>query len=34
MYDLLVTDQDRVRATQDLLLWEDRDTRPVAAVSP
>ncbi|WP_210651701.1 hypothetical protein [Nocardioides sp. SYSU D00065] len=34
MYDLLVTDQASVRATQDLLLWEDRDTPPVTAVGP
>ena len=34
MYDILLTDQDSVRATQDLLLWEDRDTVPVSAVGP
>lgn len=34
MYDFLLTDQDSVRATQDLLLWEDRDTVPVSAVGP
>ena len=34
MYDLLLTDHVSVRATQDLLLWEDRDTRPVEGVGP
>ena len=34
MYGLLLTDQDRVRATQDLLLWDDRHTRPVEGVGP
>lgn len=34
MYDVLVTDQHSVRATQDLLLWADRDTVPVSAVGP
>lgn len=32
MYDLLLTDQGSVRATQQLLLWEDRDAVPVQAV--
>jgi hypothetical protein len=34
MYDFLVTDADSVQATQQLLLWEDRDTVPVQAVGP
>lgn len=34
MYDFLLTDQDSVQATQQLLLWEDRDTTPVQAVGP
>jgi hypothetical protein len=34
MYDFLVTDQESVQATQQLLLWEDRDTVPVQAVGP
>jgi hypothetical protein len=34
MYDLLVTDQHGVRATQDLLMWGDRNTPPVTAVGP
>ncbi|MDZ5661648.1 hypothetical protein SFC79_07740 [Nocardioides sp. S-58] len=34
MYDLLLTDQESVQATQGLLLWEDRDTQPVEAVGP
>ncbi len=34
MYDFLVTDQESVQATQQLLLWEDRDTVPVRAVGP
>lgn len=34
MYDVLLTDQDSVRATQDLLLWEDRATVPASAVGP
>jgi hypothetical protein len=32
MYDFLVTDQDSVRATQQLLMWDDRDTMPVEPV--
>jgi hypothetical protein len=34
MYDFLVTDQESGQATQQLLLWEDRDTVPVQAVGP
>ena len=34
MYDLLVTDQQSVRETQQLLMWDDRDTPPVTAVGP
>jgi len=34
MYDLLATDAGTVQATQQLLLWEDRDTMPVRAVGP
>jgi hypothetical protein len=34
MYDFLVTDGESVEATQQLLLWEDRDTLPVQAVGP
>ena len=34
MYDFLATDQESVQATQQLLLWEDRDTVPVQAVGP
>ena len=34
MYDLLVTDQQSVRETQQLLMWDDRDTPPVPAVGP
>ena len=32
MYDFLVTDGESVEATQQLLLWEDRETLPVQAV--
>ncbi|GAA1933192.1 hypothetical protein [Nocardioides hwasunensis] len=28
MYDFRATDQDSVRATQQLLLWQDRDALP------
>ncbi len=28
-YDFLITDQDSVQETQQLLSWEDRDTLPV-----
>ena len=34
MYDCLVTDAESVEATQQLLLWEDRNTPPVQAVGP
>ena len=34
MYDFLATDAESVQATQQLLLWEDRDTLPVQAVGP
>lgn len=33
-YDFLVTDTQSVQATQQLLLWEDRDTVPVQEVGP
>lgn len=34
MYDFLVTDAESVEATQQLLLWEDRNTPPVQVVGP
>ena len=34
MFDVLLTDQESVRATQQLLMWQDRDTPPVSAVGP
>ncbi len=34
MYDFLLTDQKSVQATQQLLMWSDRDTLPVEAVGP
>jgi hypothetical protein len=34
MYDFLLTDADSVQATQNLLMWEDRDTPPVTEVGP
>jgi hypothetical protein len=34
MYDFLLTDQDSVQATQQLLMWEDRGATPVQAVGP
>lgn len=34
MYDFLVTDAESVEATQNLLMWADRDTLPVEAVGP
>ena len=34
MYDFLVTDAESVEATQQLLMWEDRNTPPVQAVGP
>ena len=34
MYDFLLTDADSVQATQNLLMWDDRDTPPVTAVGP
>lgn len=34
MYDFLITDAEAVESTQQLLLWEDRDTTPVTAVGP
>ena len=34
MYDFLLTDQESVQATQQLLSWEDRGTVPVQAVGP
>ena len=33
-YDFLVADQESIQATQNLLMWEDRDTLPVEAVGP
>ena len=32
--DFLVTDAESVEATQQLLMWEDRDAVPVQAVGP
>ena len=32
MYDFLVTDQESVQETQQLLMWQDRSTPPVSAV--
>lgn len=34
MYDFLVTDRESVQATQQLLMWSDRDTQPIEAVGP
>ncbi len=34
MYDFLLTDADSVQATQNLLMWDDRDTPPVTEVGP
>ncbi|GAB3019719.1 hypothetical protein GCM10011376_28870 [Nocardioides flavus (ex Wang et al. 2016)] len=34
MYDFLLSDQDSVQATQQLLMWEDRGTTPVRTVGP
>lgn len=34
MFDFLVTDQGSVQDTQQLLLWEDRDTVPVRSAGP
>ena len=31
MYDFLGTDQESVRSTQQLLMWDDRNTPPVSA---
>ncbi len=32
MFDFLVTDQESVQETQQLLMWQDRNTPPVSAV--
>ena len=34
MFDFLVTDQESVQETQQLLMWHDRNTPPVSAVGP
>ncbi|HEY0642439.1 MAG TPA: hypothetical protein VGD39_03400 [Nocardioides sp.] len=34
MFDFLVTDQESVRDTQQLLMWEDRGTTPVEVMGP
>lgn len=34
MYDVLVTDAETVERTQQLLMWEDRNTPPVSTVGP
>ena len=34
MFDFLVTDQESVQETQQLLMWQDRNTPPVSAVGP
>ena len=34
MFDFLVTDQESVQETQQLLMWQDRNTSPVSAVGP
>ncbi len=34
MFDFLVTDQESVQETQQLLMWQDRNTMPVSAVGP
>ena len=34
MFDFQVTDQESVQDTQQLLMWQDRDTLPVSAVGP
>ena len=34
MYDFLLTDGESVQSTQQLLMWQDRDTLPVEAVGP
>jgi hypothetical protein len=34
MYDFLLTDGESVQSTQQLLMWQDRDTLPVEPVGP
>ncbi len=34
MYDFLATDQESVQETQQLLMWDDRNTPPVTSVGP
>lgn len=34
MFDFLATDQESVQETQQLLMWQDRNTPPVSAVGP
>lgn len=34
MYDFLLTDQESVQETQQLLMWQDRNTPPVSVVLP
>jgi hypothetical protein len=34
MFDFLVTEQENVRDTQQLLMWEDRGTTPVEVMGP
>ena len=34
MYDVLLTDQESVQSTQQLLMWQDRATPPVSVVRP
>ena len=34
MFGFLVVDQESVQETQQLLMWQDRDTPPVSAVGP
>lgn len=34
MYDFAISDAESVERTQDLLMWGDRDTRPVRTVGP
>jgi hypothetical protein len=34
MYDFAITDAESVERTQQLLMWDDRATRPVGVVGP
>ncbi|MCY7400978.1 MAG: hypothetical protein LH477_08475 [Nocardioides sp.] len=34
MFDFLLTDRESVQETQQLLMWQDRNTPPVSAVGP